>query len=96
MFYSESYTLNDYGTKLRIQCHKRIQRKEKSIDGESCVNWEQIDSFGVKLNFDDPVNTDVHENFYADPPEYWYDSRYEGDEVLYNVNICCKMLLDNL
>jgi len=97
LFYSGRSVLtgrvgNDYGTKLRIKCHQRIQRKEKTIDGELCTNWDRIDSFGVGLDNDDPVyqtdvpdvpvSNEVYENFYDDPPEWW--SETEGDEVLYN------------
>ena len=45
----------DYGTKLRIKCHQRIQREEKTINGEFCTNWNRIDSFGVGLDFYDAV-----------------------------------------
>ena len=81
IFYSRNYVDNDYGTKLRIKCHQRIQRKEKSIDGELCTNWDRIDSFGVELNFDDSINQSSsskpssqpvdYENFYDDPIGYW-------------------------
>ena len=68
VFYSVGRDDNDYGTKLRIKCHQRIQRKEKSIDGELCANWELIDSFGVGLDFHGSViHTDDNANFYDDP-----------------------------
>ena len=76
VFYSRYDAANDYGTKLRIKCHQRIQRKEKSIDGESCTNWDRIDSFGVDLNFDNSIHQsfssqpDDYENFYDDPIGY--------------------------
>ena len=78
--------MNDYGTKLRFKCHQRIKRKEKSIDGESCTNWELIDSFGIGLDLDH-VNigyADEHKNFYADPEPWWFEQF--SKEVLY-VNI---------
>ena len=61
---------NDYGTKLRIKCHQRIERKEKTIGGELCMNWELIDNFGVRLDFtdndyyDNNDNNDVYKKFY--------------------------------
>ena len=65
VFYSEH---EDYGTKLRIKCHPRIKRNEKTIDGELCMNWELIDSFGVALDFDGSIRqTDGYEKFYDDP-----------------------------
>ena len=64
---------NDYGYKLRFKCHQRIQRKEKSINGELCANWDMIDSFGVRLDFDDPVyHTEDYEKFYDGP---WWSER---------------------
>ena len=92
VFYSYALEDSDYGTKLRIKCQQRIKRKEKTIDGELCTNWDRIDSFGVGLDNDDPVyqtdvpdvpvRNEVYENFYDDPPEWWSESA--GDEVLYN------------
>ena len=62
----------DYGTKLRIKCHQRIQRKEKTIDGELCTKWDRIDSFGVKLDFDDSIHhTNGYEKYYNDPKTFW-------------------------
>ena len=67
VFYSNLWADGDYGTKLRIKCHQRIQRKEKSINGEFCTNWERIDSFGVELDFDDSIYyTDCYEKFNDD------------------------------
>ena len=81
VFYSERWFTNgyiDYGTKLRIKCQQRIQRKEKTIDGELCANWDRIDSFGVELDFDDSIyHTDGYEKFYDDPIGGWWD--YPGN-----------------
>ena len=67
VFYSnERYAENDYGTKLRIKCHQRIQRKAKTIESELCTNWELIDSFGQYYK----------NKFYHDPDErrFTYES----------------------
>ena len=78
VFFSGNYADNDYGTKLRIKCQQRIQRKEKTIDGELCANWDRIDSFGVQLDFDDSIyHTDGYEKFYDDPIGGWWD--YPGN-----------------
>ena len=67
VFYSKLGTENDYGTRIRIKCHQRIERKAKTIEGELCTNWAQIDSFGVRLDFDGSVHhTDGYEKFYDD------------------------------
>ena len=66
-FNNEYFNNNDYGSKLRIKCHQRMQRKEKSIDGEMCTNWDRIDSFGVELHFDGSVH---HEKFYNNNPSW--------------------------
>jgi len=68
VFFSSWWTASDYGTKLRIKCHQRIQRKDKSIDGELCTNWDRIDSFGVGLDIDGSIHhSDGYEKFYDDP-----------------------------
>ena len=78
VFYSQLWAYSDYGTKLRIKCQQRIQRKEKTIDGELCANWDRIDSFGVQLDFDDSIyHTDGYEKFYDDP--IGYERYYEGN-----------------
>ena len=78
VFYSYENEDSDYGTKLRIKCQQRIQRKEKTIDGELCANWDRIDSFGVQLGFyydDSFYHTDGYEKFYDDPTDYpWFES----------------------
>ena len=78
VFYSHRRKkVNDYGTKLRIKCHQRIQRKEKTIDGELCTKWDRIDSFGVKLDFDDSKHqTDGYEKYYNDPGVFWDDDAW--------------------
>ena len=68
VFHSDYWIDSDYGTKLRIKCHQRIQRKDKSINGELCTNWNRIDSFGIKLDFHDSIyHIDGYEKFYDDP-----------------------------
>ena len=68
VFHSDYWIDSDYGTKLRIKCHQRIQRKDKSIDGELCTNWDRLDSFGVGLDFDGSIHhSDGYEKFYDDP-----------------------------
>ena len=80
VFYSDYIADNDYGTKLRIKCQQRIQRKEKTIDGELCANWDRIDSFGVELDFDDSIyHTDGYEKFYEEKfNDYWWDELGNG------------------
>ena len=75
VFYSyRSDDVSDYGTKLRIKCQQRMQRSEKTIDGELCTNWDRIDSFGVELDFDGSIHqTDGYEKFYDDPMSWWDD-----------------------
>ena len=74
VFYSHGGANSDYGTKLRIKCQQRIQRKEKTIDGELCANWDRIDSFGVQLDFDDSIyHNDGYEKFYDDPKSDRWD-----------------------
>ena len=74
VFYSFRSPHNDYGTKLRIKCRQRIERKTKTIKSELCINWELIDNFGVRLDLDGSVyHTDDYENFYDDPKDNWID-----------------------
>ena len=80
VFHSDSDTDSDYGTKLRIKCHQRIQRKEKSLDGELCTNWDRIDSFGVELDFNDSIrHTDGYEKFYDDPRRHAAGPWFSGN-----------------
>ena len=68
VFYTSRWAENDYGTKLRIKCHQRIERKAKTVESELCTNWELIDNFGVRLDLGGSVyHTDGYENFYDDP-----------------------------
>ena len=80
VFYSyRSDDVSDYGTKLRIKCQQRMQRSEKTIDGELCTNWDRIDSFGVELDSDVSIHhTDGYEKFYEDPIGDWWDELGNG------------------
>ena len=79
VFYSYFYADSDYGTKLRIKCQQRIQRIEKTINGEICANWDRIDSFGVELDFKDSIHhTDGYEKFYDDPISDWWEQPGNG------------------
>ena len=49
-FYSNWRSSDEYGSKIRIKCHPPVARKTETLDGEKCVNWDIIDSFGVKSN----------------------------------------------
>ena len=40
---------NDYGTRIQIKCHQKIDRISQTLDAEKCVNWEFMDSFGVRF-----------------------------------------------
>ena len=80
-FYSHGKAASDFGTRIRLKCHKPIQRKAKTSKNESCENWKLIDSFGVRLDFDDSINpmesvsvTDGYKDFYDDPSEYMHSS----------------------
>ena len=79
VFHSERWEVSDYGTKFRIKCHQRIQRKEKTLDGELCANWDRVDSFGVELGFDGSIyHTEGYENFYNDPISIWWEISGNG------------------
>ena len=39
---------NDYGTRIQIKCYQSIERISQTLDAEKCVNWEFMDSFGIK------------------------------------------------
>ena len=41
---------NDFGTIIRIKCYDKISRMKQTSDGETCANWDMIDSFGVLLD----------------------------------------------
>ena len=40
--------LNDFGTKIQIQCHQPIQRLNINIDGQKCSNWAKLDRMAVR------------------------------------------------
>ena len=44
---SPRYFWNDYGTRIQIKCHQKIERISRTRDGVKCVNWELMDSFGI-------------------------------------------------
>ena len=48
-----------------------MQRKEKSIDGELCANWELIDSFGVRL--EDRLEDRDSYDYYSSGNYSYYD-----------------------
>ena len=52
---------NDYGSKIILKCNRPISRKEETRDGETCANWQYIDSFGVKKT----NNTEIYTEFYS-------------------------------
>ena len=47
IFNAVSYA-NDYGTRIQIKCHQKIERISRTLDGVKCVNWEFMDSFGIQ------------------------------------------------
>ena len=66
-FVSES----DFGTRIKFKCHQPIKRKGQTLEGDLCANWKLIDSFGVRLDFEDSINhTNSYKNFYDDPSGY--------------------------
>ena len=68
VFYSHMIAENDYGTKLRIKCHQRIERKAETIESELCTNWELIDNFGIQLDSKDKIYyDDGYKKFYDNP-----------------------------
>ena len=80
----------DFGTRVRIKCHQPIKREEKTLQDESCTNWELIDRFGVRLDFNDSnCHADGYKNFYDDPWIYFDGKRRQppfGNErfLMYN------------
>ena len=70
---------DDFGTKIRIKCHQPIKRKQQTLEGELCMNWKLIDSFGVQEDFENSINhTNVYKNFYNDPNEAPWRSRWDS------------------
>ena len=57
-FYSSGSIL-DYGTKIRIKCDQPLTRTDQTLDGEKCVNWRTVDSFGVEIAADYGTSADV-------------------------------------
>ena len=74
---------NDFGTKIRYKCHLPIQRKTQTLGGELCMNWQFIDSFGVRLDLETIYHTDDYKPFYDDFPESWWT----GEELLYSFHL---------
>ena len=82
VFYSNWFTFNifDFGTRIRLKCHQPMNRKERTLDGELCTNWEFIDSFGVRLDLNDSTShTDSHQNFYNFPHGFTWE--YPGKRL---------------
>ena len=76
VFFSPGFSLDDYGTKIRIKCYRAMNRIDRIPDGEQCANWQDVDSYGVRLdqinssdndyrNFYDPVYSSL--NSWDDP-----------------------------
>ena len=40
---------SDYGSKIQIKCSQPLHRINMTLDGEKCVNWRTVDSFGVQF-----------------------------------------------
>ena len=92
VFYSNWWTDNDFGTRIRLKCHKPLNRKKQTLDGELCTNWQLIDSFGVRLDFDDSQNnTGSHQNFYDDSRGYRWE--YPGKRLWYYFYFCKKQFV---
>ena len=51
---------NDYGTRIQIKCYQKIGRISQTFDGVKCVNWEFMDSFGIRS-----VGSSVVHKFYS-------------------------------
>ena len=63
------WTPNDYGTKIQIKCHQKIDRISQTLDAEECVNWEFMDSFGVRIE-----RRTISEDSYQESVSKFYDS----------------------
>ena len=48
LFFAEASDFNDYGTRIQIKCYQKIERITQTLDAQKCVNWEFMDSFGIK------------------------------------------------
>ena len=65
-----------FRTRVRIKCHRPIKREEKTLQDELCTNWELIDRFGVRLDFNDSTcHADGCKNFYDDILPWIYYNR---------------------
>ena len=49
-YFHSPILLRDYGTKIQMKCYEPITRINQTVNGEKCVNWEIIDSFGLRAN----------------------------------------------
>ena len=65
---------DDFGSRIKLRCHQSIQRKEKTIEGESCTNWELIDSFGIPLPKGSKHNDDLLWHPLNDPDYPFYEN----------------------
>ena len=67
--------MKDYGTKIRIKCNKPLSRKKRTLDEETCANWQTVDSFGVRIiewsKYDDQWDDEVV-RFYEPLTEFRY------------------------
>ena len=62
-------SLNDYGTRIQIKCYQKIDRISQTLDAEQCVNWEFMDSFGVRIE-----RRTISEDSYQESVSKFYDS----------------------
>ena len=60
---SSMFVKEEYGSKIRIKCHQPVIRLNKTLDGDNCVNWEYVDSFGVSENFNESLYYPLGESF---------------------------------
>ena len=75
---------SEYETRIRLKCHQPIQRETITLEGELCTNWNLIDSFGVRLDFDDSIfHADGYKNFYDGS---WPGSKKENHRSHYGEN----------
>ena len=87
VFYSWWNSESDFGTKIRYKCNLPIQRKKRTLDGDVCLNWKFIDSFGVRLNSNFPMtSTENYDNFYDERNTQEFD--WIGTEFLNNFPFC--------
>ena len=65
---------HDFGSRIKLKCHQSIQRKEKTIEGESCTNWELIDRLGIPLPKGSKRNDDLLWHHLDDPNYPFYEN----------------------